>query len=94
MNLLDRNPGAFLALAFFVVYAVIGIEIAMWVIATPMAAFGTLALIAVIAAFIARSFEDLLGPDDVADRVPQARRAERSSSKTTPVVARRLGPVA
>lgn len=91
MSLLDRSPGAFLALAFVVVYSVIGIEIAMWVIATPLAAFGTLALIAVVAAFIARSFEHLLGPDDVADHTP-AQAAPAKAGK--PAGVRRLRPVA
>ena len=92
MKLIDRSPSLFLALAFVVVYGVIGIEVAMWMIATPLAVFGTLALIAVVAALIARSFEELVAPTETTDAAV-ALVAQDEAARPAPRPAHRVAAV-
>ncbi len=64
MKLADRSPGLVLALAGVVVYGTILIEIGMWVAASWLAMFATLALAIVLALAISQWFHGLVSDGD------------------------------
>lgn len=73
MPLLDRSPGAFIALANLVVYGVVCVEIWMWTAASVAAVAVTLTLIAVCAGLICRAVLHLMD-DGVTTAEPTASR--------------------
>jgi hypothetical protein len=63
-TLADRSPGLVLVLAAVAVYGTILVEIGMWMVASWIAMFATLALAAGLAVAISRWFFSLVSDDD------------------------------
>lgn len=63
-KLADRSPGLVLVLAAVAVYGTILVEIGMWMVASWIAMFATLALVVVLAVAISRWLFSLVSDDD------------------------------
>ncbi len=90
MNLADRSPGLTLALAAVVVYGTILVEIGMWMLASWVAMFATLALGIVLAVLVCRWLftlldeeEPVLAPVAATAAAPTAKPARRRAPRTT-----------
>lgn len=101
MPLLDRSPGAFIALANLVVYGVVCVEIWMWTAASVAAVAVTLTLIAVTAALICRAVLHLMddGVSPAPAPVPRpvatpAAQEASPSARSRPRPAARIAPTA
>ncbi len=64
MNLIDRSPGRFIALAFAVVYGVILTEAWMWTAQSVLAVAGTLVLVAAAALAIGHALHRLMEDEE------------------------------
>lgn len=95
MSLIDRTPGGFIALAAYVVYGVVAVEIWMWTAESAAAVAITLALILAVAASIAWYAVRLMDDGTEAPSVPTvAEVAEQEESPLpAPISAPRPRPV-
>ena len=84
MKLADRSPGLVLTLAAVVVYGTVLVEIGMWMVASWLAMFATLALVIVLAIVVGRWLFSVLADEDVAPAaVPAVKRTVAAPRRAT-----------